>query len=174
MKLEELPNLYIHGVRIESREIDKLNENLFLSVKGEDWAKESFGTSDAFSAICLLHQLELEILLSEEQILSFFEANLGQKDLRFDRFDVVVEPSSSDVKLGESYEARIILGTFSSEADFSIRVDDEDLVIKDGIAIYKNNPKTKGTQKFTASITFMNKLTGETQNVKKEFRYEVK
>jgi len=173
-KLSELSRLYISGVRFDEYNINKLKENLFLTKKEENWEKETFGQSTVFSAICLLHQLDHELTMSAKEILSFYEANLGQKDISFDQFDIVLESNTPSVKLGETYEARILLGTFSTQAAFYIKVNDEPLTIKDGQVIYKVKPTKKGVQTFKASISFVNKLTGENNTLRKEFQYEVK
>lgn len=169
------------GFHIDPLDVEKLRERLLLKLddktwknRGKDsWEAYMFEQISVYPAICLLTQLEHDAIRAVEQIVHFYEAHLDQKSLIFNDFDILIESNTPKIKLGESYQAKIALGATCDYAEFTIEVNGKPHRIIDGSSTYRSTPTKKGKQKFTASITFINPLSGERRNLKKDYFYEV-
>ena len=171
----EIQKSPIDGVKLDSRAIENLKKELVLEEPEADikWENELFSNSNVAAAHALLRKFDNDAKNSASQIVSYLSANMGQKVLDYDKYDVFAQAKKGYILLGETYEAEIALGTCSSQAEFSVNVNGSNLPIEDSKAKYTSRPSTLGTQRFTATINVKNPLTGAIETVKKDFEYEV-
>lgn len=180
--LSENESTKISGVKFEANDVKKLKEELVLEEQNEEAAKENgkptweahvFAYMPVASCYPLLRKFENDAKNAASQIVNFLSANMGNKVITYDEFDVFSSSEKPYILLGETYEAEIALGAFSSQAEFSVSVNGSPLRVENGKAKFTSQPRSVGTQSYTASINVVNPLTQETVNVKKEFKYEV-
>jgi gliding motility-associated protein GldM len=168
------------GVKFEK--IEELKESLVLEevddkVWGDagkaSWEAHVFGYMPIAACYPLFRKYQNDAKNAAAQIVNYLSGNMGNKILKFDKFDVFASSEKPYILLGETYEADISLGAFSSEAKFSIQVGGRNLTVKDGKAKFSATPGSVGTQSYKANIVVVNPLTGEEDRVTKDFKYEV-
>lgn len=170
------------GVKFNDADVEKLKSELVLEAQSDEAATEAgkpsweayvFAYMPIASCYPLLRKFENDAKNAAAQVVNFLSANMGTKALVYDKFDVFSSSEKPYILLGETFESEIALGAFSSQAEFTVSVNGSPLRVEDGKAKFSSRPGSVGTQSYTASITVVNPLTGETENVKKEFKYEV-
>lgn len=178
---KEIKMLQIDGVKVYQHEVDSLQKQLDLlkpvlkNAEGKklDWQEALFANSSVAEVYPILRKLQGE---SKQAVLNFTEF-LHQvsetEDLVYDKYEVFSSSRKPVVVLGEAYEADIALGAFSSQAEFSVKVNGQELKVEGGKAKYKAKAKSPGYKSYTANITIKNPLTGQMEKVSKEFKYGV-
>ncbi len=171
----------IKGVVITDAEIADLEKNFLLEIDDESWKKNQkptweahvFGYLPVAACYPLFTKFENDAKASVSQVINFLAAKMGATEVTYDKFAVFSSPKSPYILLGETFETEIALGAFSSQAQFSVNVNGQNIPVKDGKAEFKSKPGSLGQQKYKATITVKNPLTGEVESVNKEFSYEV-
>lgn len=120
-----------------------------------------------------LLQLQFGLQLGYHDLLLYFLEKMGKLDIKFDDFQIFAAPRKSAIVQGEEYEVILSMGASSKQAKFSINVNGQGLPVTDGKAIYKTKPSTLGEQKYRASVTLTNPMTGETVKASRDFYFEV-
>lgn len=170
------------GVMFDEGEIKKLKADLVLEEVDDavweeagkpSWEAHVFGYMPIAACYPLFRKYQNDAKNAAAQIVNYLSGNMGNKVLVYDKFDVFSSSEKPYILLGETYEADISLGAFSSQAEFSINVGGRPLKVEDGKARFSATPGSVGTQSYKANITVVNPLTQETENVSKEFKYEV-
>jgi gliding motility-associated protein GldM len=178
----ELKKNPIKGVKLDEGAIEKLKKELVLETPDDEvwkaagksnWSSFVFAYMPVASCYPLLRKFENDAKNASSQIVNFLSSNMGNKVLTYDKFDVFSQSKKGYILLGETYEAEIALGAFSSQAKFSVSVNGANLPVDGAKAKYSARPSTVGTQRYSATINVVNPLTNETETVKKEFEYEV-
>ena len=178
----ELKAKPIKGVKLDEATIEKLKKELVLENPDDEvwkaagkknWSSFVFAYMPVASCYPLLRKFENDAKNASSQIVNFLASNMGNKVLTYDKFDVFSQSPKPYILLGETYEAEIALGAFSSQAKFSVNVNGANLAVDGAKAKYSAKPSSVGTQKYQATINVVNPLTNETETVKKEFSYEV-
>jgi hypothetical protein len=158
-----------------TRELQKLNIN---SNMFDIYAEPLMSQAD-FSALTIdeqrayVHILRQDLLNLHNLLLNMLLEPIGKLDIKYDKFDVVANTPKPYIMLGEEYETEISVGVYSSQARFSIAVDGQPIPIIGGKGTYKTRPTKAGEQKYEATISVKNPMTGEVETVTKQFRYEV-
>lgn len=178
----ELKKKEIDGVKLDEKAIEALKKELVLEIPDDkpwqdagkkDWANYVFAYMPVASCYPLLRKFENDAKNAASQIVNYLASNMGNKVLVYDKFDVFAQSPKAYILLGETYEAEVALGAYSSQAKFSVNVNGSNLAIEGAKAKYTAKPSSVGTQRYTATINVENPQTGKTETVKKEFQYEV-
>ena len=160
----------MRGVGLEAFAIEKIKQKIEQSFP--DTAKLEGLFKDASISDCypILRKIDSATKNTVALMADFLKGQIGKKELVYDKYDVFSSCDKPYILLGETYEAEIALGAFSSHAEFTVSVNGKALEVAGGKAQYSARPGSMGVQSYTASITVVNPLTGETENVKKEFK----
>ena len=158
--------------------VKRISEAILLntfhkSLGTSNWVEDNFQNKTLQEAYLSLTSLQSQVNLSAAAVLKPLSEQMGKLELTYDRFDVFTQSSKSYVLLGETYESEIMLGAYSSQANFAVSVDGRGLSVIDGKAIYSTPTSKVGEHKYTAKIAVQNPLTGETETFNKTFKYEV-
>ena len=141
--------------------------------KEKSWAESTFGHMPVAAVLPILSQIENNAKTSEAAIVNYLSENMGKLVIEYDKFAVFSSAPKSYILQGDKYEAEIALGAYSSQASFSVKVDGQNLPVKDGIAKYTASGSSVGEKKYNATIVLNNPLTGKSEVVNKTFSYEV-
>lgn len=141
--------------------------------EGKSWSDFTFGHMPVAAIYPMLRKFQNDAKTSEAAVVSFLASQIGQMELTYDKFAVFSQSSKPYIMLGETYEAEIALGAYSSQADFSVNVNGSRLNVVDGKAKYTARGSRVGEQKYTAKISVKNPLTGETETFSEDFFFEV-
>ncbi len=179
--ITEVANQNIPGVKIEQSAIDSFKTSLPLEIDEESWKSSgkpsweafTFGYMPVSALYPLFRKWQNDALSSGTVTINFLADQMGKRELKFDQFDVFSSSKKPYILLGETFEAEIALGAYSSQAKFSVSVNGSSLPVENAKALYKSKPDRVGEQKYTAQVSLVNPLTGENTTVKKEFFYEV-
>lgn len=158
--------------------LNKLQSNISVSnynhlPRGTDWAEENFKDKTIAETYLTLAQYQNRVNLAASTVLRSLSRQMGRLELTYDKFDVLAQSQKPYVLLGETYEAEIALGAYSSQARFSVSVGGSSLSIIDGKAKYTARPSSIGEKSYDARITVRNPMTDELETFVKTFKYEV-
>jgi len=183
VKLVESNDSLKSTIKFDSLSIIKLKEELVLEMPDEEgwkklknkknWSDGLFGQMPLASCYPLLRKFENDAKNASAQIINFIANNFGNKALVYDQFDVFSQPKKGYIMRGETFETEIALGAYSSQAEFSVNVNGATIPVEKAKAKYTTVGSTVGTQRYSATITVKNPLTGKTETVKKDFEFEV-
>lgn len=148
--------------------MDYVNNNQNLS-----WAEFLFGNRPLVAVLAQLQVIKNKIWQSESACINFLASQYSSSCGGYDKFDVFAQSSKPSIKLGETYQADIALGTYSSKSIFSVTVNGDTINAIDGKATYRVRPKTTGEQYYNARIAVKNPSTGEIETFTKQFYFEV-
>ena len=163
----------LRNIKFSPREIETLKADFPLrSVENDTWIQDNFEGQTTAAVYAQLRQLQCDINTSLIQLIQLLK-NSETIALVYDEFTVLSNTKKPYILLGETFETDIQLGGYSSQAEFTATVNGEKLKIDGGRALFKQQPKTVGTQSYTVNIAIKNPLTGEVANVRKELQYEV-
>lgn len=171
-KQQEQGNIF--GVRFTMPEFEQLKAQLALKRNNEqNSAETALKRMNVAEACAMMQKYQNDIKVSIGQIINYFVANLSITPIVHDKVEVFANSAKPFILLGETYEAEIALGAYSSQAEFSVNVGGRALKVEDGKAKFTTRPSSIGTQSFTANIIVKNPLTGKIVTTSKEFNYEV-
>jgi gliding motility-associated protein GldM len=141
--------------------------------EGKSWSAYTFGYMPVAAVYPMLRKYQNDARSSEAAIVNFLSSQMGKLELNYDKFDVFSQSPKPYILLGETYEAEIALGAYSSQSKFSVQVGGSTLKIENGKAKYTASGSSVGQKTYSAKISVQNPLTGETETFTKDFHYEV-
>jgi gliding motility-associated protein GldM len=141
--------------------------------EGKVWGEYVFGHMPVAAIYPMLRKFQNDARTSEAAVVNYLASQMGKLELNYDKFDVFSQSPKPYILLGETYEAEIALGAYSSQSKFTVSVGGSSLKIVDGKAKYSSRGSSVGEKKYSAKISVNNPLTGETETFTKEFSYEV-
>lgn len=169
--------IFIH----DQKKVDLLkkfsDQLLFLpsnnATDSETWVKENFKDKTIEEVFITLTNIQNQVNLSTNHLMRSLSEQIGRLDIFYDRFDISVQADKPSVRSGETYRAEIGLATFSAQAGFSISVNGQKLVMKEGKGQYEVTSTTPGEKEYRAAVSITNPLTGEVETFSQTFKYEV-
>lgn len=138
------------------------------------WAQFTFQQMPVAAVLPTLTKFQNDVKVAETAILNHFASKMDIATIKPDKFAPVISADKSYVIRGEEYRGEIFLASYSSTADnISVSVDGRPLPVRDGKAVFVANPNDIGTRRHEMNIRLTNPLTGQTENYRKAFTYEV-
>lgn len=94
---------------------------------------------------------------------------------RFDEFKTVILPQKNSSIEGETFEAEVFLGVYSTNPskNCSMKINGKSFELKQGIAHFKSKNQVLGTNTIKAEAFIRNPLTGTTKTSATYFEYQV-
>lgn len=159
--------------KIESTLPLQLDDQTWQDMKKPNWESYVFGYMPIAACYPLLSKFQNDAIASQALIVSTIAGKIGATTMKFDQFEAVSSASRSYIMPGETYEAELFLGAYSSEASIGIKVNGTTKTVKDGKATYTALANTPGPQQYNVKITLKNPNTGKVDEFSKKFEYEV-
>lgn len=161
--------------------IEAIKNMDFLSTDSDDnvsWTEKLFADKNVAEAAAVLTSLELDVqLLSSSLLRQLCSDVLTGRLVRFDSFYPVVSPKRNVIRRGETFEATLMVGSYSTSLypkDVRMSVNGSSLALdKEGRAIYTAIPASVGKQRLKCTVAVQNPLTGKTVTGESYFEYEV-
>ena len=145
----------------------------------KDFAEVMFSTTPVPAALASLSQKQSEIRRQEAEVLSYLAAQVGAKEIKFDKIFAVVIPDSRTVVAGQTYKADVAIGAYSSAITPKISINGSPLAVVDGKGTYETraqggqyNANGQLTRSYKATISYP-KPDGTTELVEQEETYTV-
>ena len=186
--VEKVAAVKIKGVKITPEKVAELESAFTLAIDdayeakkkknpkkgdGEVWAMYNFGHMPVSAVMPMLTKTRNDAKTTQAAVVNFFADNMGKLEVTYDKFDVFSSAEKSYILQGDTYNAEIALGAYSSQAKFNVSVNGKSLAVKDGKAKFSQTPGSVGEKTYTAKISVANPLTGDVERVEKKFSYEV-
>ena len=150
-------------------------EEIPASAKAKNWPEYKFKQMPIAACFPILTKLQSDAKSSASAVLNYCAKKVsGEEDVRLDSYEPVVSATKSYLIGGETYEADVFLGAYSSTADnIKVYVNGSYLPMDAGKAHYSVRASGLGVKKYSVKIDVVNPLTKEVKNYSKEFEYEV-
>ena len=133
--------------------------------KGPDhknsWAAANFEMVPVTAAVTILTKLQSDVKNTKSEILSTLIDQVGSSEISFDVFEPIVKTSKSAVSVNEKFEAKIMLGAYSSTQNPEITVNGKKLKVESGQGKFSTIPKSPGEKQLPGEITIKDPSTGK-------------
>lgn len=121
-----------------------------------------------------LNLLQQKVKQNESVFINFLASQIGRMTLGGSRFFATINSSKNCIRLGETYEASIIIPEIIPHHDYKIKVGDSTLEQLHPYRTLHHIPtEVKGEQAFSISILIENPLTKEQTFIRQPFYFEV-
>jgi hypothetical protein len=141
----------------------QLNANTFSNKKDQPLAV----------ILTQLHTLQNDIRRQENSLVRFFNGQISSY-CGYDHFDVYASSQKPCIRLGETYEAGICFGDYTSISLLHVSVDKDSLPIVENRARFQIESKQLGEQAYLATIKFQHIFSQEIDYREKLFYFEVR
>lgn len=143
----------------------------------DSWSDFKFGHMPVAAVLPLLSQMQSDLKVSEANLIGAMAGYAGGRSIVFDKFFPVFAADRSYVIGGEQIKAKVSVGSYSSSLDpkdIDLRVNGQKLRVNpDGTADFNITGSGTGQKTLNTSVRVTNPLTGEVQEGKGTFTYEV-
>ena len=156
----------------------QVDDQTWKDKKKKSWAHMNFDHMPLQAVIPLFSKYINDVKSTESAALNYLAGKVGTTaDLTFDKYAIVSAPEKSYIIKGEQYKADLFLTAAAggdSKTGITIAVNGRNIPLdKEGKASFVETASKNGVRRYTATATLTNPVTGETENFKKEFEYEV-
>jgi len=145
------------------------------NIKAKTWPEMKFKQMPVAACFPILAKMQADAKSSAAAALNYCAKKVsGEEEVRLDSYEPVVSARKSYLISGETYEADVFLGAYSSTADnIKVYVGGSYIPMDQGKAHYKASASGLGVKKYTVKIDVVNPLTKDVKSYTKEFEYEV-
>jgi hypothetical protein len=159
-------------------EVERAIPNLMLVDSNHaalDWLSGSLVLAKPVETKVVFENIRLRAICAESVVLNYFASRIHICGLTFDEIAVCNSVENPAPKVGELYTAAIFPTLYQSTLpnQFVIKVDGQELEIKDGVGLFSRKYTTPGVKHYTADIVFTNPIKELTEHYKKEFSVTV-
>lgn len=141
------------------------------------WSDYKFGHMPVAAVLPLMSQMQSDLTVSEANLVNDIVSIAGGKSIVIDQFFPVLNADRSYVTEGETINAEVSVGSYSSSLDpsnVSLFVNDQRLTIgPDGKAKYTLRGNGLGKKTVRTRVEVRNPLTGEVKTGEGSYVYEV-
>jgi len=181
-KLEEARSKFIEFFDAEDKEAQ--SKNITINIDDEtwkkyekpDWSHYNFKMMPIGAVEPMFTKWINDVKNSESAVLNYYMSKVAGGTIVLDKFTVVSAPKKTYVIKGEKFETDVFLSASASgesNTGISIKVNGGKQSMKDGVAKWSTTANKTGVQKYNATISVTDPVTGETKSYKKDFEYEV-
>ena len=163
-----------------SKEITvQIDEDTWVAKKKASWAHMNFDHMPLQAVLPIFSKFINDVKSTESSALNYLAGKVGAggTTVVLDKYTVVSAPEKSYIIKGEKYKTEIFLSAAAGDdsgTKISYAVNGKPLSKnQDGMAEYTATASRNGANKYTASASLTDPVTGETKTFKKEFSYEV-
>jgi len=157
----------------------QIDEETWQTKGKASWAHMNFDHMPLQAVLPIFSKFINDVKSTEASALNYLAGKVGAggTTVVLDKYTVVSAPEKSYIIKGEKYKTDIFLSAAAGDnsgTKISYAVNGKGLrTDKDGNAIYEATASRNGANKYTASASLTDPVTGETKTFKKEFSYEV-
>ncbi|HRI58486.1 MAG TPA: gliding motility protein GldM [Saprospiraceae bacterium] len=150
-------------------------EPLPAGVKAKNWPELKFKQMPVAACFPILGKLQSDAKSSASAVLNYCAKKVsGEEEIRFDSYVPVVAANKGYLTQGETFEADVFLGAYSTQTDnIRITVNGSGLPVQQGKSHYTARAEGLGEKKLNVVISVVNPLTKDTKTYPGEFTYEV-
>ncbi len=154
-----------------------IDDETWKTTEKESWSDFKFRQMPLAAVLPLMSQMQSNAKSSEAALINAMAELTGGRVIEFDQFFPVVQAKKAYVIRGEPFEAKISVGTYSSQIqpeNISLYANGNRLTVgEDGTAEYTTNTTSIGPQSISLKAEVTNPLTGEVSEGEATYDYEV-
>jgi len=159
---------------------NQLRQKMPLNIKSvpvdsdkKDWADFTFSQMPVAAVLPLLSKFQSDAKLSATSMLSFLADKISAKPVH-DEYKALIAADKSYIIKGESLNAEIFLGAYSSTTDnIMVKVNGRNVPVRNGKAIFQKETNQLGDQLLDVEISARDPRTGDVKKYKEQYKYEV-
>jgi len=155
----------------------KVDDDAWKAADRDSWSEFKFGHMPVAAVLPLMSQMQSDLKVSEANLVNAMASYAGGRTIEFDKFFPVFAADRSYVIGGEQIKAKVSVGSYSSSLDpanIDLRVNGQKLRVNaDGTADFSITGSGSGQKTLTTSVRVKNPLTGDIEEGKGTFTYEV-
>lgn len=149
-------------------EVPKTVENS----ENKDWVRAHFHMVPSVAAVTILSKFQNDVKTSEAQIVDELFRQIRAQDITFDTFEPFVSANSAYVVEGQTYEAQIAVGAYSSTVNPDITINGQKIPVQAGKGIYRFTASGVGAHSYTVAISLKDQ-NGQVKTYTKTVDYMV-
>ncbi len=164
--LEELRSRYLTYFPESSRDQEAkiLPLRIEMPAVGRDkkknkktWSQVNFEEVPSIAAITILSKFQNDIKNSEAQVVDYLYGQVNAQQFTLDTYTPLVSANSGYVMNGQKYEAKIMLGAYSSTVNPTIMVNGKPIPVKNGVGTFTTTASGVGEHKYTVAVNLKDK-----------------
>ncbi|RPD40192.1 gliding motility protein GldM [Chitinophaga barathri] len=153
---------------IDPKDRKAFEQNLPLKVddpeqKGpvkKSWTTYHFNMVPSIAAITLLSKFQNDVKNSEAMIIDKLLSEVSEKDFKFDQLDAFVSLNSKNFTAGQTLEATVVMGAYSSTVNPTIVINGQPVTAQAGKGVYTTQVGAIGEHSISGTVQ-LTKPNGE-------------
>jgi gliding motility-associated protein GldM len=144
-----------------------------VSKSNRTWERAYFHMVPTVAALTILSKFQNDIKTSENRIVQFLHAKVGEVVIQQDAFAAIAVANTTNALPNEEIEITAGVGGFSTKVSPSVSIDGRNIELgPDGAAHYKFNAGGVGSRTVSVNITYTDQ-NGVKQTIEKKIEYSV-
>ncbi|GAA4301154.1 gliding motility protein GldM [Compostibacter hankyongensis] len=116
------------------------------------WTQAHFDMVPTIAAVTILSKFQNDVKNAEAQVIDDLYKRINAQQFTFDTYTPLVSASSGYVMNGQAYEAKIMLGAYSSTVNPTITVNGQPVPVENGVGTYKINASGIGEHTYNVAV----------------------
>jgi gliding motility-associated protein GldM len=121
------------------------------------WSVATFDMVPTIAAVTILSKLQNDIRNSEAQVIDYLYGQINAQQFTFDTYAPLVSASSGYIMQGQKYEAKIMLGTYSSTVNPTITVNGQPVQVSNGVGTFSTVASSVGEHNYKVAVSLKDK-----------------
>lgn len=123
----------------------------------KNWSEMNFAEVPSIAAITILSKFQSDIKVSEAQVIDYLYGQINAQQFTLDTYTPLVSANSGYVMNGQKYEAKIMLGAYSSTVNPVITVNGQEIPVENGIGTYTTTASGVGEHDYKVAVNLKDK-----------------
>ncbi len=136
------------------------------------WSQINFGEVPSIAAITILSKFQNDVKNSESQVIDYLYQQINAQQFTLDTYTPLVSANSGYIMNGQQYQAKIMLGAYSSTVNPTITVNGQPIPVENGIGTFTTTASSVGEHSYQVAVKLKDK-NGEVQTFTTKGSYMV-
>ncbi|HVB03440.1 MAG TPA: gliding motility protein GldM [Chitinophagaceae bacterium] len=101
-----------------------------------DWTAAHFKMVPTIAAVTILSKFQNDVKNSESMVIDHLYSQISKQNFVFNQYSVLVSANAGYIMTGQKYEAKIMLGAYSTTVNPSITVNGQSIPVVSGLGTY--------------------------------------
>src|SRR5699024_8922472 len=134
---------------IEPDKSDKKNK--------KSWSEINFSEVPTIAAITILSKFQNDVKNSEAQVIDYLYQKINAQQFTMDTYTPLVSANAGYVMNGQQYEAKIMLGAYSSTVNPTITVNGNPVSVENGVGTFTTTASGVGQHEYKVAVKLKDK-----------------
>ena len=160
---KDLLNYFPAAVRDKEAGIFALEIEEPSGKQKKSWSQVNFEEVPSIAAMTILSKFQSDVKNSESQVINYLYQQINAQQFTLDTYTPLVSANSGYIMNGQQYEAKIMLGAYSSTVNPTILVNGQPIKVENGIGTFTTTASGVGEHQYKVAVQLKDK-NGEMQN----------